>query len=232
MGRTAQARQVFWYPVERAPGTTRRKSAIWIAHLAGMDGAMVLRTAPGVDDVSSWAAESANIKYVDPSALCAWPWFQRCNRGDPGEQWSGGAASWMSGASNFSCAGLVCSLDRRYRRHRAQGEDGVPVYLRDVARWWKRPRRDSVRLTRDGEKSCSAWHSPALAKTRKRWSSGQEQADIVRDALPGAWSSSRSMNAPIWSTSGGYRVRALIEGSILVAIVLFLSSASCVRPWS
>ena len=142
--------QVFWYTVERAPGVSKdqitdmdlRTWQDWTVRL-------ILRTAPGVDDVTSWGGGEREYQVqIDPQRLYARGLgFARRDRRAAGEQRPGRRQ--RDGRRSRAIPGArpgPAEVDERYRRDRAQGRGwraGLPARCRQ--RWWKRRRRDLAR---------------------------------------------------------------------------------------
>jgi heavy metal efflux system protein len=220
--------QVFWYTVERkdesAPGAP---SDMDLRSLQDWTLRLVLRTAPGVDDVTSWGGQEKQFQVrIDPMKLIAH---------------GIGFKDVMQAveANNAQVGGNVVDVGREQYLVRGLGlvrnatdignivlksEDGAPVYLRDVATVIEAGAPRTGAVTRDGKEVVMG---QALARIN-------ENARNVVDAVKAKLSTlTRALPEgvtlrPVYERSDlvdaavGTAVRALVEGSILVAIVLFL----------
>ncbi len=220
--------QVYWYTVERAPGVTRaqvndmdlRAWQDWTVRL-------ILRTARGVDDVTSWGGGEREYQvHIDPQRLHARGLgFRDVIEAIP--------------ANNGQVGGNVMDIGREQHLVRGLGllrtsedigdivlksEDGVPVHLRDVAEVAEGPAPRFGAVTRDGEEVVLGMALARIGENAKSVVKAVEaRLDTVRSALPDG-----IVLKPVYSRTDlvdkavGTAARALIEGSILVAVVLLL----------
>ena len=220
--------QVFWYTVERAPGVTKeqvtdmdlRTWQEWTVRL-------VLRTAPGVDDVSSWGGGEREYQVqIDPQRLYA----RGLGFGDviealPSNNGQVGGNVMDVGREQFLVRGLgLLKSTEDIGSIVLKAEDGVPVYLRDVATVVEAPAPRFGAVTRDGQEVVLGMALARIGENAKDVVEAVKgKLDIVRDALP-----KTMVIKPIYERTDlvnkavGTATRALIEGSILVAIILFL----------
>jgi len=220
--------QVFWYTVERAPGVSAEQiSDMDLRTWQDWTLRLILRTAPGVDDITSWGGGEREFQvHIDPQRLYA---------RDLGFSDVIDAIA----ANNGQVGGNVLDVGREQYLVRGLGllktgediggivlkaEDGVPVYIRDVAEVRQAPAPRFGAVTRDGEEVVLGM---ALARI------GENAEDVVEavktklaaveNALPDGM-----VVKPIYERTDlvnkavGTATRALIEGSLLVAVVLFL----------
>jgi cobalt-zinc-cadmium resistance protein CzcA len=103
--------------------------------------------------------------------------------------------------------------------------EGAPIYVRDVAEVKEAPALRFGAVTRDGKEVVLGIALARInenAQERRRCGEG-ESSPSRRPRCPRASASSRSTTAPRWSTRRSKTAEsALIEGSILVAVILFL----------
>ena len=147
--------QVYWYTVERAPGVTKdqvtdmdlRTWQEWTVRL-------ILRTAPGVDDVSSWGGGERQYQVqIDPQRLYA----RGLGFGDvinalPANNGQVGGNVMDVGREQFLVRGLgLLKSTEDIGAIVLKAEDGVPVYLRDVATVVEAPAPRFGAVTRDGQ---------------------------------------------------------------------------------
>ena len=220
--------QVFWYTVERAPGVGK-------AQVTDMDlrtwqewtVRLILRTAPGVDDVTSWGGGEREFQVrIDPQRLYA----RGLGFGDviaaiPANNGQVGGNVMDVGREQFLVRGLgLLKSAQDIGEIVLKAEDGVPVYLRDVAQVVEAPAPRFGAVTRDGEEVVLGMALARIGENAKDVVEAVEaKLDVVRDALPEG-----IVLKPIYERTDlvdkavGTAVRALVEGSLLVAIVLFL----------
>jgi len=220
--------QVFWYTVERAPGVDPaqvsdmdlRTWQEWMVRL-------VLRTAPGVDDVSSWGGGEREYQIlVDPQRLYARGLgFSDVINAIPANNGQVGGNVMDVGREQFLVRGLGLLISTAdIGGIVLKAEDGVPVYLRDVATVVEAPAPRFGAVTRDGHEVVLGMALARIGENAKAVVEAVKgKLDVVRDALP-----KTMVLKPIYERTDlvnkavGTAVRALIEGSILVAIILFL----------
>ncbi len=220
--------QVIWYTVERAPGVTERQvSDMDLRTLQDWLVRLILRTAPGVDDVTSWGGGEREFQVrIDPQRLYARGLgFRDVIDAIP--------------ANNGQVGGNVIDVGREQYLVRGLGllksaddigaivlkaEDGVPVYLRDVATIVESPAPRFGAVTRDGKEVVLGMGLARLGENAKAVvESVKGKFDVVRAALPkGVQLRTIYERTDLVNEAVKTAVRALIEGSILVAIVLFL----------
>ena len=220
--------QVYWYTVERAPGVSKDQvSDMDLRTWQEWTVRLILRTAQGVDDVSSWGGGERQFQIrIDPQRLYA----RGLGFGDVIE---------AIPANNGQVGGNVMDIGREQYLVRGLGllkttedigdivlkaEDGVPVYLRDVATVVEAPAPRFGAVTRDGEEVVLGMALSRIGENAKDVVEAvKAKMDIVRAALPDT-----IVLKPIYERTDlvneavGTAVRALVEGSLLVAVILFL----------
>jgi cobalt-zinc-cadmium resistance protein CzcA len=220
--------QVFWYTVERAD--EKLKSGITDMDLRSLQDwtvRLILRTAPGVDDVMSWGGRERQFQAViDPLRLIKYGLrykdvmevIEANNRQVGGQYVNLGPEQYL-----VRGLGLVSGV-RDIGNIMVKTVNGTPVYLRDVATVEQAPALRFGAVTRDGKEAVMGM---VLARV------GTNAADVVaavkkkvaiaQSALP-----KDVKIKPVYERTElvekavSTAERALIEGSILVAIVLFL----------
>jgi len=220
--------QVFWYTIERADEKLKGKvTDMDLRTLQDWNVRMILRTAPGVDDVLSWGGQEQQYQVViDPMRLIKYGLtyreiveaIQANNRQVGGQFIDLGPEQYLVRGlglvGNEADMGLIV----------LRAENGVPVYLRDVATI---ERGGAVRfgaVTRDGKEVVLGMVLSRIGENAKGVvDEVKKKLDIARKALPEG-----VVLRPIYDRTElvekavSTAERALIEGSILVAIVLFL----------
>ena len=147
--------QVYWYTVERAPGVTKDQvSDMDLRTWQEWTVRLILRTAPGVDDVTSWGGGEREFQVrIDPQRLYA----RGLGFGDvmsaiPANNGQVGGNVMDVGREQFLVRGLgLLKTAEDIGAIVLKSEDGVPVYLRDVAQVVQAPAPRFGAVTRDGE---------------------------------------------------------------------------------
>ena len=220
--------QVFWYTLERADAEL--KDAITDMDLRTLHDwtvRLMLRTAPGVDDVMSWGGQERQFQVViEPLNLIKYGLTLRevmevieaNNRQVGGQYIDIGAEQYLVRGlglveNEHDIGSMVISVD-----------DGVPVYLRDIATVEQGPALRFGAVTRDGEEVVLGMALSRIGENAANVVDAvKDKVEIVNDALPEG-----VVLRPVYERTDlvdkaiNTAVMALIEGSILVAIVLFL----------
>ena len=216
--------QVFWYTLEglddKLTGMDLRSAQDWGVR-------MILRTAPGVDDVLSWGGDEKQFQVlIDPRRLV---------------KYGLGYKEVMTAiaANNRQVGGQYINLHREQYLVRGLGlvsnaedigsilvaqREGTPIYVRDVADIRPAPALRTGAVTKDGKEVVLGM---ALARTGEN---AQQVVESVRAKLATAM---KSLPADIKLDIAYDRTelidkaiamadRAMIEGAILVIAVLFL----------
>ncbi len=220
--------QVFWYTVERADeklnaGLTDmdlRTVQDWTVRL-------ILRTAPGVDDVMSWGGQERQYQVViDPLRLIKYGLdyktvmevIEANNRQVGGQYVNLGPEQYL-----VRGLGLVAG-ERDIGNIMLKAVDGTPVYLRDVATIEQAPSLRFGAVTRDGKEVVLGMALSRIGTNAADVVDAVKQkVDIAASALPeGVAIKPVYERTELVEKAVNTAERALIEGSILVAIVLFL----------
>ena len=220
--------QVYWYTVERAPGVTKDQvSDMDLRTWQEWTVRLILRTAQGVDDVTSWGGGERQFQVrVDPQKLYARGLgFSDVINAIPANNGQVGGNVMDVGREQFLVRGLgLLKSTEDIGAIVLKAEDGAPVYLRDVARIVQAPAPRFGAVTRDGQEVVMGQALARIGENAKDVVDAvKDKLDVVRAALP-----KTMVLKPIYERTDlvnkavGTAVRALIEGSILVAIVLFL----------
>jgi cobalt-zinc-cadmium resistance protein CzcA len=216
--------QVFWYTVESENGDVSdmdlRAWQDWTVRL-------ILRSAPGVDDVTSWGGQERQFQVrVDPQRLIAY----RLGLKDVLQAVE---------ANNAQVGGNAIDVGREQYLVRGVGllrdaadlgaivlrsDDGTPVYLRDVATVVEAGAPRTGAVTRDGQEVVLG---QALARIDENARSVVEavkaKLETIRRALPpGVAVRPVYERTDLVDAAVGTATRALLEGALLVAIVLFV----------
>ncbi|WP_350016761.1 CusA/CzcA family heavy metal efflux RND transporter [Rhodanobacter sp. IGA1.0] len=220
--------QVFWYTVERADEKLRRApSDMDLRTLQDWTIRLILRTAPGVDDVTSWGGQETQYQVrIDPMKLIA-------------HQLGFKDVIAALQANNAQVGGNFVDVGREQYLVRGLGlvrdakdigdivlktEDGTPVYVRDVASIAEAGAPRTGAVTRDGREVVMGQALARIGENAKTVVDAvKARLETVKRALPPGtvvkpvYERTELVNAAVQTA-----VRALVEGSILVALVLFL----------
>ena len=220
--------QVFWYTVERADDKLKdAPTDMDLRTLQDWTIRLILRTAKGVDDVTSWGGQEKQFQVrIDPLKLIA----HKLGFKDVIEALH---------ANNAQVGGNFIDVGREQYLVRGLGlvqsandignivlksEDGTPVYVRDVATVVESGAPRTGAVTRDGKEVVLGMALARIGENAKNVVDAvKAKLDTVGKALPKdakinpVYERTELVNKAVETA-----VRALIEGSILVAIVLFL----------
>jgi cobalt-zinc-cadmium resistance protein CzcA len=220
--------QVFWYTVERADETLRdRITDMDLRTLQDWTVRLILRTAPGVDDVLSWGGQERQYQVViDPLKLIKYGLSYRevmeaieANNRQVGGQFID------LGPEQYLVRGLgLVRGERDLGLIVLKTEDGTPVYLRDVAEIRQGPALRFGAVTRDGREVVLGMALSRIGTNAADVVEAvKEKMAIVESTLPdGVKVEPVYERTELVEKAVATAERALVEGSILVAIVLFL----------
>ncbi len=220
--------QVFWYTIERAD--EKLKSTISDMDLRTVQDwnvRLLLRTASGVDDVMSWGGQELQFQVIiEPLKLIEYDLTfsdvitaLELNNRQVGGQYID------QGSEQFLVRGLgLVENEADIGNIVLKVEDGTPVYLQQVASIIQKPALRSGAVTRDGKEVVLGMALARIGENAKNVVAAVKQKmAIVQESLPEGM-----VVRPIYDRTVlvdkaiTTAVSALIEGSVLVAIVLFL----------
>ena len=220
--------QVFWYTVERAD--EKLKDAVTDMDLRTIQDwniRLMLRTAPGVDDVMSWGGQELQYQVIiEPLKLIEFDLtfsdvievLEANNRQVGGQYINQGSEQYLVRGlglveNETDIGNIVVKVD-----------DGTPVYLKQVASISTRPSLRSGAVTRDGKEVVLGMALARIGENAKNVVEAvKEKMAVVQSALPEG-----VVVKPIYDRTVlvdkaiKTATNALIEGSVLVAIILFL----------
>jgi cobalt-zinc-cadmium resistance protein CzcA len=220
--------QVFWYTLERADEKLAGEiSDMDLRTLQDWSVRLILRTAPGVDDVTSWGGQERQYQVViDPFSLVEYGLTYtevmeviEANNRQVGGQYVN------IGAEQYLVRGLGLVKDEHDIGDMVlRVQDGTPVYLRDIAEIRQDGALRFGAVTRDGKEVVLGM---ALARIGENAAevveAVKEKVEIVKESLPeGVVLRSIYDRTDLVEKAVGTATAALLEGSFLVAIVLFL----------
>ncbi|MEW5790743.1 MAG: efflux RND transporter permease subunit [Pseudomonadota bacterium] len=216
--------QVFWYTIEAAD---QKLSEMDLRTLQDWTVRMVLRTAPGVDDVMSWGGQEKQYQVlINPQQLIKY-----------GLTYKGVMEAIMT--NNRQVGGQYINLGQEQYLVRGLGlvgnvqdigniviaeREGTPVYVRDVASVTEAPALRFGAVTRDGREVVLGMALARIGENAKNVVDAvKAKLAQVKQALPaGVTVNPVYDRTALVEKAVSTAERALIEGSILVAIVLFL----------
>jgi len=220
--------QVFWYTVEQADEKLAGElTPMDLRTIQDWTIRLMLRTAPGVDDVLSWGGQERQFQVViDPLRLIKYGLSYRevIEAIDANNRQVGGQYVNL-GPEQYLVRGLgLVGGENDIGRIVVKVDGGTPVFLRDIASIEQAPGLRFGAVTRDGEEVVLGM---ALSRVGTNAAdvvaAVKEKAATVRSALPaGVELEPVYERTDLVDEAVGTAERALIEGSILVAIVLFL----------
>ena len=188
---------------------------------------LILRTAPGVDDVTSWGGGERQYQVrIDPQRLYA----RGLGFGDvlnaiPANNGQVGGNVMDVGREQYLVRGLgLLSSAEDIGAIVLKAEHGVPVYLRDVATVVEAPAPRFGAVTRDGEEVVLGMALARIGENAKNVVDAvSAKLATVSAALPeGVVLKPIYQRTDLVNKAVGTATAALVEGSILVAVVLFL----------
>ena len=216
--------QVFWYTVEAAD---KKLTATDLRTLHDWTVRLILRTAPGVDDVTSWGGYEKQYQvHVDPNKLVKYGLtFKSVMEALTANNRQVGGQFVNLGREQYLVRGLGLVSDvRDIGSVVIAQKNGTPVYVRDVAEVKEGPGLRFGAVTRDGKEVTLGI---ALARLHEN---AKEVVDAVKQKLQTAQQAlpaGVTIN-PVYDRTDIVKLalstaeRALLEGAILVAIILIL----------
>lgn len=220
--------QVFWYTVERAKGVSEDQiSDMDLRTWQDWTLRLILRTAPGVDDVTSWGGGEREYQVrIDPQRLYA----RGLGFGDvinalPANNGQVGGNVMDVGREQYLVRGLgLLNSVEDIGGIVLKAEDGVPVYIRDIGQVIESPAPRFGAVTRDGDEVVLGMALSRIGENAKDVVEAvKTKLAAVQNALPDGM-----VVKPIYERTDlvnkavGTATSALVEGSLLVAVILFL----------
>ncbi|HMO45703.1 MAG TPA: CusA/CzcA family heavy metal efflux RND transporter [Rubrivivax sp.] len=216
--------QVFWYTIEDAD---KKLSAMDLRTLQDWTVRLILRTAPGVDDVTTWGGHEKQYQVqIDPRKLVKYgisfkEVMERLaanNKQVGGQYLNVGVEQYLvRGLGLVNSAADIGTIVIAER-------NGAPIYVRDVAEVKEAPAVRFGAVTRNGEEvvlgiALSRIHENAATVVK----AVKEKLAVAQAALPkGVELKAVYDRTEIVDKALKTSTNALIEGSILVAVILFL----------
>jgi cobalt-zinc-cadmium resistance protein CzcA len=216
--------QVFWYTVE---STDERMSTMDMRTLQDWNIRLKLRTAPGVDDVTSWGGDEKQYQVlINPNQLIKYGVSLKTvmetltsnNRQVGGQSLNIGREQYL--VRGLGLVGSTKDIGNVVLATR----NGAPVFVRDVAEVREGPSLRTGAVTRNGKEVVMGTALQRIGENAKVVVEGvKEKLKIVQQALPkGVTIKTIYDRTELVDKAVATAERALVEGSVLVAIILFL----------
>ena len=216
--------QVLWYTIESAD---RKLSNMDLRTLQDWTVRLLLRTVPGVDDVTSWGGHEKQFQVqIDPRRLIKYGLgfkevmeaLEVNNKQVGGQYIDRGREQFLvRGLGRVSSVADIADVVIATR-------EGVPIRIRDVADVKEGPGLRFGAVTRDGKEVVLGIALQRIGENAAKVAEAvKAKLDIARKALPaGVTLDTVYDRTELVDKAVATAERALVEGSVLVAIVLFL----------
>lgn len=220
--------QVFWYTLERADEALNAAiTDMDLRTLHDWNVRLILRTAPGVDDVMSWGGQERQYQVViDPLSLIKYDLtFTDIMQVIEANNRQVGGQYIDLGAEQYLVRGLgLVENEHDIGDMVVKVRDGTPVYLRDIANIEQAGSLRFGAVTRDGKEVVLGMALSRLGENAAAVVEAvKEKVEILNQSLPeGVALRPVYDRTDLVGKAVGTAVSSLLEGSILVAIVLFL----------
>ena len=216
--------QVFWYTVESAD---KKLSTMDLRTLQDWNVRLMLRTASGVDDVVSWGGDEKQFQVlIQPQKLIKYGLsFKAVMEALTANNRQVGGQYVNLGQEQYLVRGLgLVTNSRDIGNIVITQHEGVPIYVRDVAEVKEAPGLRFGAVTKDGREVVLG---QALARINENAKSVVDavktKLKVAQQALPaGVTITPEYDRTELVEKALKTAENALLEGSILVAVVLFL----------
>ena len=216
--------QVFWYTIESAD---KKLSAMDLRTLQDWNVRLVLRTAPGLDDVMSWGGQEKQFQVlIDPQKLIKYGLtFKTVMETLTANNRQVGGQYVNLGQEQYLVRGLgLVTNSRDIGSIVVAQREGTPIYVRDVARVQEGPALRLGAITRNGVEVMLGMALARVGENAQNVTDAvKEKVKIAQQTLPAGVSI-----IPVYDRTEIVQKAvktaedALLQGSILVAIALFL----------
>ncbi|MFO1303019.1 MAG: CusA/CzcA family heavy metal efflux RND transporter [Burkholderiales bacterium] len=216
--------QVFWYAVE---SSDKKLSTMDLRTLQDWNVRLVLRTAAGVDDVTSWGGDEKQFQVlIQPQKLIKYGLTLK-------------SVMEALAANNRQVGGQYVNLGREQYLVRGLGlvggtrdigsvvitqREGTPIYVRDVAEITEAPSLRFGAVTKDGKEVSLGIVLARINENAKNVvdATKAKLATLQKALPPGVTITPVYDRTELVEKALSTAERALVEGSVLVAVVLFL----------
>ena len=216
--------QVFWYTIE---STDKKLSSMDLRALQDWNVRLLLRTAPGVDDVTSWGGDEKQFQVlIRPERLIKYGMtFKAVMEAISANNRQVGGQYVNVGQEQYLVRGLgMVTTAHDVGNIVVASRGGTPIFVRDLADVMEAPAVRFGAVTKDGKEVVLGQALARINENAKEVVAAvKAKLEVARKTLP----TGASLNAVYDRTDLVDRAmttaqRALIEGSILVVVVLFL----------
>jgi cobalt-zinc-cadmium resistance protein CzcA len=216
--------QVFWYTIESAD---KKLSSMDLRTMQDWNVRLMLRTASGVDDVMSWGGQEKQFQVlIDPQKLIKYGLtFKTVMEALTANNKQVGGQYVNLGQEQYLIRGLGLVADSLDIGSIVVAQrEGTPVYVRDVAQVQEGPALRFGAVTRDGKEVALGMALSRMGENAQTVVDAvKAKIKIAQQALPAGVSVIPAYDrTEIVQKAVKTAEDALLEGSILVAIVLFL----------
>ena len=216
--------QVFWYTIETAD---KKLSEMDLRTLQDWNVRLVLRTAPGVDDVSSWGGQEKQYQVlINPQKLIKYGLgFKTVMETLAANNRQVGGQYLDIGQEQYLVRGLgLVSNVRDIGNVVLATREGTPIYVRDVAEVKEGPSLRAGAVTKDGREVVLGMALQRIGENAKNVVDAvKEKFKNIQHALPAGVSINTVYDrTELVEKAVKTAENALVEGSVLVAIILFL----------
>ncbi|MDP2029545.1 MAG: CusA/CzcA family heavy metal efflux RND transporter [Thiobacillus sp.] len=216
--------QVFWYTVESAD---KKLTQMDLRTLQDWTIRLVLRTAPGLDDVTSWGGQEKQYQVlINPQKLIKYGLTFKAvmeslhlnNRQVGGQYVNLGQEQYL-----VRGLGLVANV-QEIGSIVITENGGTPIYVRDVAEVKEAPALRTGAITKNGEEVVLGIALQRIGENAKNVVDAvKEKLKTVQQALPAGVTINPAYDRTVLVEKAIKTAEnALVEGSILVAIILYL----------
>ncbi|MCF6220678.1 MAG: CusA/CzcA family heavy metal efflux RND transporter [Robiginitomaculum sp.] len=220
--------QVFWYTLERADEKLNADiTDMDLRTLQDWTVRLILRTAPGVDDVMSWGGQERQYQVqIDPLKLIKYNLgFTEVMEAIEANNRQVGGQYIDQGSEQFLVRGLgLVKNEADIGAIKLKSVDGTAVYIRDVATVTQAGALRFGAVTRDGKEVVLGMALSRMGENAQSVVENvKDKLETVEKALPpGVVVKPIYQRTDLVEKAVGTAEKALIQGSILIAIVLFL----------
>ncbi|MGH8719462.1 MAG: efflux RND transporter permease subunit, partial [Burkholderiales bacterium] len=216
--------QVFWYAIEAAD---KKLSAMELRTLQDWSVRLMLRTVPGVDDVTTWGGDEKQYQVlIHPEKLIKYGVSFKAvmeaiaaNNGQVGGQYLN------IGREQYPVRGLgLVSNAREIGGIVLAEREGVPIYVRDVAEVREGPALRFGAVTYNGKEAPLGIALARIGENAKNVADAvKEKLEVAEKTLPsGVTITPVYDRTDIVDKTIATAKATLLEGAVLVAMILFL----------
>ena len=216
--------QIYWYTVESAD---KKISAMDLRTLHDWNVRLKLRTAQGVDDVTSWGGEEKQYQVlINPNQLIKYSIsLKSVMEALTGNNRQVGGQFLNIGQEQYLVRGLgLVANTKEIGNIVLATREGTPIYVRDVAEVKEGPSLRSGAVIKDGKEVVMGQALQRIGENAKNVVEAvKKKLTVVQEALPkGVTINPIYDRTDLVEKAVKTAESALVEGSILDAIILFL----------